>query len=292
MAQRYIVTLPSMVGFTIKRRWAILRSYLLHIQTLFMNQKIKKYESLAQDARRAVLTMIFEAQSSHIGSNFSCIDILAVLFEKMDLKKDKIIFSKGWAAASAYYFLAQKGVIPKEDLSRYCKPNEEHYIGLVEPTVPGIHFAGGSMGYGLPAGVGFALSKKMKDEEGMIYVLMSDGEFAIGTTWESLLLARHHKLDNLVVIIDHNGLQAMGTIDDILKMSIPFPFTAIDGHDFQALDTIFDTTQTTHTETPFIIDAITIKGKGVSFMENNNLYHYKPPSKEEYDLAVNELNHA
>lgn len=253
-----------------------------------MSPTIKKYESLATDARVAALTMIYEAQSAHIGSNLSCIDILTVLFEKMDLTKDKIIFSKGWAAASAYHFLAQKGVIPKEDLSRYCKPGEEQYIGLVEPTVPGIHFAGGSMGYGLPAGVGFALSKKMKGEEGVVYVLMSDGEVAIGTTWESLLLARQHKLDNLVVIIDHNGLQAMGKVDDVLKISIPFKYSTVDGHDFEALDKLFDEKTT---DTPRIIDAITTKGKGVSFMENNNLYHYKPPSKEEYEKALSELQH-
>ena len=139
-----------------------------------------EYKKIANDARKKVLEMIYRAQSSHIGSNFSCIDILSVLFGRMDLKKDKFIASKGWVAASVYYFLAQKGVIPAADLERYCQPGEEEYIGLVEPRgVFGMEFAGGSMGYGLPAGVGFALAKKLNREEGNIHVLMSDGEMQI-----------------------------------------------------------------------------------------------------------------
>src|SRR3989344_5329208 len=148
------------------------------------------YQKIATEARKTVLRMIYEAQSSHIGSNFSAIDVLAVLFEKMDMEKDKFIASKGWIAASVYYFLAEKGIIPKEDLERYCRPGEKEYIGLVEPHHKfGLEFAGGSMGYGLPAGVGFALAKKLNNEEGDIHVLMSDGEMKIGTTWEVILIA-------------------------------------------------------------------------------------------------------
>src|SRR3989344_1116289 len=148
------------------------------------------YQTIARAARKRVLEMVYKAQSSHIGSNFSSIDILAVLFEKMDMKKDKFIASKGWVAASVYYFLAEKGIIPKEDLERYCLPDEKEYIGLVEPHHKfGLEFAGGSMGYGLPGGVGFALAKKLNNESGKIHVLMSDGEMKIGTTWEVILIA-------------------------------------------------------------------------------------------------------
>src|SRR3989344_1802973 len=181
--------------------------------------RIKKYKEVARNARETVLRMIYHAQSSHIGSNFSCIDILSVLFEKMDIKKDKFIASKGWVAASVYYFLAEKGISPKEDLERYCGPNEEVYIGLVEPQGKfGLEFAGGSMGFGLPAGIGFALAKKLNNDEGKIHVLMSDGEMQIGTAWESVLIAKQHSLSNLVVWVDNNRLQAMGPTKEILNV--------------------------------------------------------------------------
>ena len=177
------------------------------------------YVEQAREARKAVLRMIYKAQTSHIGSNFSCIDLLAVLFDKMHPEQDKFICSKGWVAASVYYFLAQKGIILKEDLERYCAPDEREYIGLIEPRGKfGLEFAGGSMGYGLPAGVGYALTKKQKGECGHVYVLMSDGEMQIGTTWESAMIAAHHELTNLTVIVDYNGFQAMGRVHDILSL--------------------------------------------------------------------------
>src|SRR3989344_4566128 len=184
--------------------------------------------------------MVYKAQSSHIASNFSVIDLAAVLYEYADLRKDKIIWSKGWAAATAYYFLAQKGVIPKEDLETFCQ-GDSKYIGLVEPIVAGIDFAGGSMGMGLPASVGYALAKRLNKEAGNIYVIMSDGEQDIGTTWESALIASHHNLDNLVVIIDSNKFQAMGKISDVLNIepladkwsSFGFDVSQINGHNFK-----------------------------------------------------------
>ncbi|HNR81707.1 MAG TPA: 1-deoxy-D-xylulose-5-phosphate synthase N-terminal domain-containing protein, partial [Candidatus Pacearchaeota archaeon] len=167
------------------------------------------YKKIANDARIRVLEMIYKAQTSHIGSNYSCIDLLAVIFEKADLNKDKVVLSKGWAAASLYYFLKEKGRITETDLESYCQTGSK-FIGLAEPIIPDIPAAGGSMGFGLPFGVGFALAKKTKKEAGKIFVLMSDGEMQIGTTWESALIAAHHKLDNLLVFVDVNGLQAMG----------------------------------------------------------------------------------
>ena len=238
------------------------------------------YQQIAKDARLKVLDLIYRAQVSHIGSNFSCIDILAVLFEKIDLDKDKFVLSKGWAASSLYYFLWRKGRITEEELDSFCKEGSK-FIGLAEPITPDIMIAGGSMGLGLPGAVGLALAKKIKKEEGKVYVLMSDGEMQIGTTWESALIMNHHNLDNLVVIVDNNGLQAMGKTEDILKMPIEID---IDGHDYGEIEKALDT----HNGSDFII-AKTTKGKGVSFMENNNLYHYKGLSKKEYEDAKKEL---
>lgn len=247
------------------------------------------YKQKANDARLKVLDMIFKGQSSHIGSNFSCIDILTVLFEKIDLKKDKIVFSKGWVAASAYYFLSKKGLIESSDLDTFCQEGSP-LIGLVEPNIPGIEAAGGSMGYGLPFAVGFALAKKLKGEEGKVYVLMSDGEMAIGTTWESALIATKHKLDNLVILIDSNGYQAMGKVEDVLPSNFPYDTgktNNVDGHDYDEIERAL--TVVGSTDKPCFINFHTIKGKGVSFMENNNLYHYKNLTQEEYDNAKKEL---
>lgn len=253
------------------------------------------YKIIAANARKKVLEMIFAAQSSHVGSNLSAIDILAVLFEKMDVKKDKFVASKGWVAASVYYFLAKKEVIPEEHLERYCQPNEEEYIGLVEPRGKfGLEFAGGSMGFGLPAGVGFALAKKMDKDDGKIYVLMSDGEIQTGTTWESALIAKQHKLGNLAVWVDNNRLQAMGKTEEILNIepldekfkALGWAVQRIDGHDHDAIETA---TKNLASDKPNIIICDTIKGKGVSFMENNNLWHYANIKEDDYKKALKEL---
>ena len=248
-----------------------------------MGANTPPYADIAREARLKVLELIYGAQTSHIGSNFSCIDILTVLFEKIDLEKDEFVLSKGWVAASLYYFLWRKGRITQEQLDSYCQPDSD-FIGLAEPIIPEIKIAGGSMGLGLPGAIGMALAKKIKGEPGKVYVLMSDGEIQIGTFWESMLIARQHKLDNLVVLVDYNGLQAMGKTDEILTL----PFEDIDlvnGHDYDAIAQAIEN----HSAEDVVLFK-TIKGKGVSFMEGNNLYHYKGLSEEEYLKAKEELS--
>ena len=249
------------------------------------------YKQIAREARKKVLEMIHSAGTSHIGSNFSVIDIATVLYEKAK-PEDKILWSKGWAAATAYYFLSRKGIIPERDLDTYCQPKSP-YIGLVEPTIPGIECAGGSMGYGLPFGVGFALAKKLKKEEGTVYVIMSDGELACGTTWESALIAAHHKLNNLIVIVDNNGFQAMGRTENILPIPTKYGGSfgdwesiSVYGHSFEEIKKELNLRRKV---SPKIIYAKTIKGKGVSFMENDNSWHYRKVDDESYELASKEL---
>ena len=252
------------------------------------------YEETALRARKKVLKMIYEGQSSHIGSNFSCIDILTVLHSVMK-PEDILIYSKGWVAASAYFFLAEMGIIPKTDLNTYCQEGSK-YIGLTEPNITGIHFAGGSMQMGLPAGVGFALAKKLKKEKGNVYVLMSDGELAGGMVWESASIAKHHKLNNLVALVDNNEFQAMGKSEEILNMeplrekwkAFGWEVAKADGHNFKKIEASL-TWPRLMADTPKIILFKTVKGKGVSFMEADNLYHYKNLSKEEYVNALKEL---
>src|SRR3990167_2192529 len=238
------------------------------------------YEETAKKSRIKCLELVYKAQTSHIGSLFSCADIMAVLFEKIDLRNDKFVLSAGWKACMLYYHLWRKRKITNEELNSYCQPGSK-FIGLTEPIIPEILFSGGSMGMGLPAAVGFALAKKFKQEEGKVYVIMSDGEMAIGTTWESALIAAHHNLDNLVVILDNNGFQAMGKTEDILYVPPYFETQRIDGHDYLQISDALNMGGW--------IYADTIKGKGVSFMEGNNDWHYRTVDKESYELALKEL---
>jgi transketolase len=244
-----------------------------------------EYETIAREARRKVLDLVFKAQASHIGSNFSAIELMAVLFKHADVAKDEVILSAGWKAAAWYYFLHQKSIVTEEELNSFCQPNSP-FIGLVEPMNRwGLRCAGGSMGLGLAFAVGFALAKKLKNEEGTIYCLMSDGEQQCGTTWESYLIAEHHHLNNLVVITDGNKLQAMGKVEDILPIKELLDEEIIDGHDFQQIETALNRIR----QGPTWIYAHTTKGKGVSFMENSNEWHYRHLDKETYDLATAEL---
>ncbi len=258
------------------------------------NQNHGDYKKIASEARLKVLEMVYKAKSSHIGSNFSIIDILTVLFDKHDKNNDKIILSCGWKAAAFYYFLAKRGDFPTEWLDTYNQEGSK-LIGLTEPGVPGVLFAGGSMQMGLPAAVGFALSKKIKGEAGRVYCIVSDGELAGGMIYESVLNARHHHLDNLFIIVDNNHYQAMGDREKILGFDIPdlliglkCELEHIDGHNFEEIEESI--TGHWFKSGPKVILCETTKGKGVSFMENNNLWHYKDISDELYEKAKQELS--
>lgn len=276
---------------------------------------MKNYQQLAKEARKKVLEMVYRGQTSHIASNFSCIDIATVLYENLK-QGDEILWSKGWAAATIYYFLSKQGKIPAEALDKFPNPP---YLGLAETEVNGVHVSSGSMGHGLPVAVGMALGKKLKGEEGMIYCIMSDGELNEGTTWESALLAAQHKLDNLIVLIDSNGWQAMGKTNEILPSTFPSWATVVhsdygrqmilpqwyvrggNGHDYTMIESLLIGETERMRDLfkkgivlpgPLCYDFETIKGKGVSFMENHLTFHYKHVDKETYELALKELENA
>lgn len=251
----------------------------------------KNYKEISTEARKKVLEIIHRGKTSHIASNFSVIDLASVLYENLQ-EGDEVIWSKGWAAATIYYFLAREGKIPFEDLDKF--PNAP-YFGLAEVGIPGIHVSGGSMGHGFPVAVGMALGKKRAREKGKVYCIMSDGECNEGTTWESAAVAAHNKLDNLVVLIDKNGWQAMGKTEDVLNIDIGSVFASfgwdafgIDGHNFQEIEDAL--LLAPEENKPRAIVAETIKGKGVSFFEDHLLYHYKHVDDADYEKALNELN--
>lgn len=255
---------------------------------------MSNYKAKANIARRKVLEMVHRGKTSHIASNFSVIDIATVLYENLK-PEDEVVWSAGWKAATIYYFLAQQGKIPKEDLDKF--PNYP-YIGLAETSVPGVHVSGGSMGHGLPIAAGMALAKKLKGEPGLIYCIMSDGEMNEGTTWETAAFASHHKLDNLIVLVDKNKWQAMGRTEDVLNIKGVREFEGfgwdgieIDGHKYHEIESVM-TGQFTEfkTKNPKVIICNTIKGKGVSFMEDHLLFHYKHVDDSDYEKALQELS--
>jgi len=234
--------------------------------------------------RRDILDMIMELGEGHPGGSFSCVEILISLYDKILTEDDIFIMSKGHACQALYAVLREKGYNPK--LSGHPDIDIEN----------GIACTTGSLGHGLPVGIGMAMAKKYKREEGNIYVLMSDGELQEGTTWESFMIAAHHKLDNLCVIIDLNGIQALDRIDNILKIprlekkldNFGLFSIWVDGHNLSELEDSFELT--IYKNIPRVIVAQTIKGKGISFMERDPKWHARLPTKEEYELALRELS--
>ena len=261
------------------------------------------YEQKAKEARREILRLIHKGHTSHAASNLSVIDIATVLYENLK-EEDEVIWSAGWKAATAYYFLSKKGILNWEEVFNTF-PNHP-YLGLLEPHVPGVVTAGGSVGHGLNVACGMALARKLEGKKGNIYVIMSDGELNEGSTWEAAMFAAHHKLNNLVAIVDKNGWQAMGRTNEVLKLdgkgghdslrekwlSFGWNSVVIDGHDYSAIEKALNQKSEFDKfwpNRPFIIVADTVKGEGVSFMRDHLTFHYKHIEDEELERALEEL---
>lgn len=256
---------------------------------------------IAYRLRMQSLTMAHKAHTSHIGSALSICDIAAVLYCKvlkynLDQAKcplrDRFILSKGHACTAIYAVLAETGFISHEQLETY---GQDHSILMnhINHKVPGVEFSSGSLGHGLPFGAGKAVAAKRKGEAWRIFVLMSDGELDEGSNWEALMFAAHHKLDNLIAIIDYNKLQSLGTVDNTLRVEpLADKFKAfgaavkeVDGHDHKKLEDALGSAPWVAGR-PSVLIAHTIKGKGVSFMENKVEWHYRSPNAEQLAQAL------
>ena len=265
---------------------------------------MKDIHHAANNIRCNALNCVYKSKSSHIGSGFSCADILTVLYggwlnispdSIKDPKRDRFILSKGHAAATYYATLAEYGFIPEEWLQSYCQFGS-NLGGHVSHTVPGVEFSSGSLGHGLPAGVGMALGAKRAGHNYRVVVLMSDGEMDSGANWEAIMMAAGQKLDNLLAIVDRNQLQAMGFTEDVVPLGdlaqkfevFGWSAKTIDGHNFEEIRKSLDQFPFMP-EKPSVIIANTIKGKGVSFMENRLEWHYKSPNEDEFKKAMKEL---
>ena len=269
------------------------------------NISVQELRKHAKELRKTALTMIYEAQSGHPGGAFSTAEITAALYygemniDPKDPKKadrDRFVLSKGHTAPGYYSTLAHRGFFPVEDLTTLRKVGSYLQGHPDMKHIPGVDMSSGSLGQGISAAVGMAISAKLSGDAYRVYTLLGDGEIQEGQVWEASMLAGFRKLDNLVVIVDNNNLQIDGPIDEV---NSPYPidkkFEAfnfhvinINGNDFDEIDAAFKEARETKGQ-PTAIIAKTLKGKGVSFMENQVSWHGTAPNDEQYAVAMADL---
>lgn len=259
----------------------------------------------AAKARQMAVTMVYQAASGHLGGSLSCIDILTMLyFDEMhvdplnpsDPNRDRFVMSKGHCSPALYAILSQRGFFPEAELKQF-RQIDGHMSGHVEMHVSGVDMSTGSLGQGFSAAVGMALGAKLKHQAYRVYSILGDGELNEGQIWEALMSASKYHLDNLCIVIDVNGLQIDGRTSKVMPMepldqkikSFGAHVITIDGHDLWAIRTAFSEARTIQGQ-PTVILAKTIKGKGVSFMEDDPGWHGKAPNAQQYAQAQAELN--
>lgn len=266
---------------------------------------IEEIKDFAKAIRRTAVQLAYNTNTSHTGGTMSQADILAVLYSGVmnitpdtlnDPKRDRFIESKGHCCASYYAALALKGFMNYDELmEEYCK-NGSQYFEHVSHKLPGVEVSTGSLGHGLPIACGMAIGAKRTHHNNSVYIIVGDGEINEGSNWESFMFAAQNKLDNLCVIIDKNKMQALGFTKDVLCLdpladklkAFQWNVLDIDGHDINQLLGAFDNFNKTE-GIPTVIIANTIKGKGVSYMENNLKFHYSAPNEDELKIAMEEL---
>ena len=263
---------------------------------------------MANEVRKDALTGVFHAKAGHPGGSLSAADIFTyLLFEEMNIDpenpkkadRDRFVLSKGHTAPGYYAALAHRGFFPVEDMKTLRKIGSYLQGHPDMKNIPGVDMSSGSLGQGISAAVGMAIAAKLRNDDYRVYTVLGDGEIQEGQVWEAAMLAGHRNLDNLVVIVDNNNLQIDGTIEEV---NSPYPidkkFEAfkfhvinIDGHDFDQISAAMAEARATKGQ-PTAIIAKTVKGKGVSFMENKASWHGVAPNAEQYALAMEELEKA
>lgn len=268
--------------------------------------EVEKIKQLCKENRQNIIRMVHNAQSGHIGGSLSSVEILTVLFHKCMKKapqwhrdsdfekRDRFVLSKGHVSPAYYSVLSQIGYFDKEELLSFRKFGSR-LQGHPMPVCPGVEAATGSLGQGLSLSCGIALALKLDKNPAHVFVLLGDGELQEGSVWEGFMNASHHKLDNLIAIIDRNRLQIDGCTENIKSLdaldekikAFNWDVIEVDGHDINA---IYDAIEKAKKNTrPTAIIANTVKGKGVSFMENNAGWHGKATNQEEFEKAMKEL---
>lgn len=265
---------------------------------------VEQLETNARNIRKQVLELCYRSSAGHLGGSLSSVDILNVLYNSVmfvnpkipnDEIRDRFILSKGHIAESLFSTLAIRGYFPLSDLNEFSQ-FKSNYIGHPNNKINGIEMNTGALGHGLSIGVGVALAAKLNKQTHTTYVLMGDGECAEGSLWEAAMAASHYQLDNLVAIIDRNELQISGSTESVMALGdLEAKFTAfgfhvlsVSGHDYTQLLDVFKKAKQVKGK-PVMIIAHTIKGKGVSFMENQVKWHHGVMSEKEYQQAKQEI---
>lgn len=252
--------------------------------------------------RKSIMRIIHESSASHVGSSLSVVEILNAVYSSVDVEKirlqqndrDRVVLSKGHAAAALYTVLNHYGLIDEKMLDTYYQ-NNSVLGGHVSHSVNYVEHSTGALGHGLSVGLGMALGLQSKKMDGRVFVVTGDGEMHEGSNWEALMLAGHLRLGNLCLLVDYNKLGGIGltgnccSLDSLKDKFIAFGIEGydVDGHSEKEITDIIHSTK--NNDKPVGIVCHTIKGKGVSFMENENVWHYRPPDKEAYDLAIKEI---
>jgi len=270
-----------------------------------MNRPATDTIGLARRVRGDVLRMTSRGGSSHVGSAFSVVDILAVLYGSVMShdprhpglpERDRFVLSKGHAGAAVYATLAEVGYFPMEQLHTHYQDGSVLSGHVSHKGIPGVELSTGSLGHGLGVATGMAKALKLSGNRARVFVLLSDGECDEGSVWEAALFAQHHHLDNLVAIIDYNKIQSLASVAETLAIepfrskweSFNWGVAEVNGHDHAALAAALEKTPIRPGQ-PTVLIAHTVKGKGVSFMENTVLWHYRTARGEEFDRALREL---
>ena len=260
---------------------------------------------LSRRIRAHILRMTHRAQSSHVGSGLSIADLLAVLYggilrvnpQRSDwAERDRFILSKGHAAAALYATLAERGFFPTSWLEQYCQDGSPLIGHVSNKEVPGVDVSTGSLGHGLSIACGMAIAGKRDRRRYRVFALLSDGECDEGSTWEAVLFAAHHRLHNLAAIVDYNKIQSLGRVEEVLHLeplgekwrAFGWAVREIDGHRFEEIEETLCSVPF-EPEKPACVIAHTVKGKGVSFMEDKLLWHYRAPDEGELRRALTEL---
>lgn len=265
---------------------------------------VQQSTALAARIRAHALRMVHHADASHIGTSLSMADMLAVLYQRILRvdpqqphwpQRDRLILSKGHGAAALYAVLAERGFFPTAWLDTYCD-DDSLLAGHAAHAVPGVDFSTGSLGHGLALGCGVAMAAQRDQQPYRAFVILSDGECDEGSTWEAALFAPHHKLDHLLVLLDYNKIQSFGTVQDVLDLAplankwraFGWAVRELDGHDHAALHAAL-TALPFEPGRPSVLIAHTVKGKGVSYMEQQLAWHYKSPNAAQLADALNEV---
>ncbi len=272
---------------------------------LFMNSRgsVISTEEMAARIRIHVLKMTSRGKSSHIGSALSMVDILATLYNDImsyspndprSPDRDRFILSKGHAGAGVYATLAESGFFSTDELQTHYQDGSRLSGHVSHKGVPGVEFSTGSLGHGLPVATGMAMAAKLDNASHRVFVLLSDGECDEGSNWEAVLFASHHRLTKLTAIVDYNKIQSLAPVESTIALepfrqkweSFGWHVCETDGHDVSELG---DVLSVQHESKPTVVIAHTTKGKGVSFMENTVLWHYRTAQGDEFEAALKEL---